>query len=316
MPTIDILLATYNGAKYLPALFASLTAQSFTDWRIIVRDDGSSDETCTIVSAWAACNPGRTRIVESDRSGLGAMANFNELLQLSDAPYFALCDQDDIWLPHKLETLLASARAVETRFGPATPVLVHSDLTVVDDELRPLSQSLWGYRRLIRPQRGRVCRGIALQNCVTGCASIGNAALREMALPIPREAMMHDWWLALVASVLGEIAEVEEATVLYRQHGGNAVGAQSWRTSAALMRFAESPVAAMRRTHRVLAGTQQQATALLDRHGQRMDQATVEFFREYATLSSSPFFRRKLFPARYNLWFNGFLRNLYFVLSI
>ena len=162
--------------------------------------------------------------------GWEACRTFGELLEDSDADYMALCDQDDVWLPGRIAKPLERVRAVEREQGAATPILAHTDLAVVDENLDTIAPSFWAYRHL-DPYRGSELNRLLVQNVVTGCTTIINRALARLACPIPESIPMHDWWLALVASAFGRIETVPEATVLYRQHGNNSVGAicHDWR---------------------------------------------------------------------------------------
>jgi len=143
-PGIDVLLATYNGARYLRPQIESILGQQEVSFRILVRDDGSVDETPAVIEHYTRMRPDRIiRVSGSDH--LGAVGNFACLLREAKAPYAALSDQDDVWAPHKLRTLLGVMRGLESRHGADTPLLVHSDLTVVDDMLRERHSSFWRY---------------------------------------------------------------------------------------------------------------------------------------------------------------------------
>jgi glycosyltransferase involved in cell wall biosynthesis len=132
---VAILLATYNGEKYLDEQLRSLLAQTYRDFVIIVRDDCSGDRTPEILAKWAAAHPGQIRVVSDDHGNLRSAANFSRLMQLCDEPYFAFSDQDDVWLPRKIELMVSEVRLLERKFGTKTPILVHSDLRAVDEDL-------------------------------------------------------------------------------------------------------------------------------------------------------------------------------------
>jgi glycosyltransferase involved in cell wall biosynthesis len=222
-PLVDILLGTYNGAQYLPEQLHSLELQTHANWRVIARDDGSSDATLALLLKFAEKHSGKVQIIPSGGVRLGPRGNFSELLRHSTASYTAFCDQDDVWLPEKLETLL---QIVRTDRGGLLPILAHSDLTVVGHDARVMAKSFWSYQN-INPAR-RTLAAHLVENTVTGCACIINAALREIASPIPKDAIMHDWWLALVASSAGQIVFTDVPLVRYRQHGNNDTGAKKW----------------------------------------------------------------------------------------
>jgi len=220
---IDVVLPTYNGAAYLRQQVASIDQQTLRPQRLLIRDDGSTDGTQELLvslqqdyGTWLELLPAN--------GNLGCTANVNRLLEGTSAPYVALADQDDIWLPHKLDASLALLQQLERRRGVETPLLVHSDLELVDREGVSLGKT---YLQLQRLDPGRTApQHLSLTNVVTGCTVLMNRALLQTALPIPPQALMHDWWLALVAACLGEIALLGEPTVFYRQHGGNVLGAK------------------------------------------------------------------------------------------
>ncbi len=300
--TIDILLATFNGARFLPELLRSIEAQTHADWRLIVRDDGSTDRSPAIIEQFAQRHGDKVRLLRDGRRQLGACGNFGALLEASDAPYFMFCDQDDVWLPEKIAALRHSLRQLEERRGSQTPLLVHSDLILVDAALRVLSQSYWRYARLLDPAARRSPARLMLRNYVTGCASIGNAALRRAALPVPHEAPMHDWWVALVAAVLGEIAEHEAPTILYRQHQSNVLGAHSRHPLALMRQFLRAPLAVAKRVRNDIEKAQLQAAACERAYRQSMPPEVSRTVAEFSQLRNRNFWRRKSFLPRYDLW--------------
>jgi glycosyltransferase involved in cell wall biosynthesis len=230
---ITVLLATYNGSQWLVEFLDSLAAQTVSQWRLLIRDDGSSDATLNILRA-AAGRDSRLMIVTDAAGRLGASGSFGRLMQhaLANNPaagaphYFAFADQDDVWLPGKLERQLAAIQELEAQRGPHMPLLVHSDLTVVDHELRTIHRSHTVLARLARRSpSSQALRTLLAHNFVTGCATLFNRSLLEAATPLPPEAALHDWWLACCAAALGDIRYLDEPLVLYRQHGANQVGA-------------------------------------------------------------------------------------------
>ena len=233
-PTIDIVMATYNGARFLCEQLDSVLAQARPGVRLLVRDDGSTDATREILAAYAGNRPEGV-LVENGSRRLGACGSFSALLERSDADFVVLCDQDDVWLPGRLDAMLRRLVELEDRHGRGAPLLVHSDLTVVDAGLRELCPSFWRYQGL-DPFRGGVLNRLLVQNVVTGCAAILNRALVRRATPIPKAAVMHDWWLATAAAALGRLEALAQPTALYRQHGENRVGAQRWEIGRASCR--------------------------------------------------------------------------------
>jgi glycosyltransferase involved in cell wall biosynthesis len=284
----------------------SILAQRGARLRLLVRDDGSADDTPTLLQQYARAYPGVFELL-SDGQHLGACASFGRLLLAARAPYVMFSDQDDVWLPGKVELLLRGMRQAEAAHGPNYPLLVHSDLTVVDRSGRLLGRSFWKYQK-IDPIHGSSLNRLLIQNVATGCAMMINRALAQLASPIPQEAIVHDWWLALVAAALGRIVCIAEPTVLYRQHGGNQIGAIAWDTAhlvrKAATAFDRRPVTENMR--RAAA----QAQALLQRYGRQLSAQQRKTVAAFAALPTSGFLQRRWHIARYGFLRTGWIRNL------
>ena len=229
---VEVLMATYNGEKYLSEQLESILHQTHQNLSILIRDDGSTDTTLKIIDQYKNQYPDKIILLpNTDDKASGPIQNFSKLLSRSTAPYVLLSDQDDVWLPEKISVLLGAIRDLEQEFSPNLPILVHSDLLVVDERLETINQSLWNYIG-VNPNRDSFAN-LLVQNIVTGCAAVINRSLVDLCGPIPQKAMMHDWWLALIASSMGKIRKIDIPTILYRQHGANTLGAKqfSWTLS-------------------------------------------------------------------------------------
>jgi rhamnosyltransferase len=226
MTGVLIVLSSYNGARYIGEQIESIRRQTFRDWMLFVRDDGSSDSTPQIVRGLARIDS-RIKLLPDGRGNLGPLASFGALLEHAlacQAAYVALSDQDDVWRADKLERQLDVLRTHETSMGSEHPTLVHSDLAVVDRDLRPIHASYLRYQRLEHVAADPL-RRLILQNFVTGCTVLLNRALLRVAVPVP-PVVMHDWWLAQCAAALGSVLFLPESTVLYRQHEANTLGSR------------------------------------------------------------------------------------------
>lgn len=225
-PSIEILMATYNGEAYLRAQLDSILKQAEKRWRLTVSDDGSTDSTPSIIDEYVRRYPDRIRRVWAKERFGNARDHFFWLIRQSDAGYLAFCDQDDVWLASKLERTMDAMLAAEKRLGTRTPVLVFSDQTVTDEQLRPLAPSLMRYQNQYFKRFD--FRSILMQNVVTGGAMMINRALAELAgrCEDTSQVIMHDWWLAAVAARFGEMIYIDEPLGAYRQHGNNSVGAK------------------------------------------------------------------------------------------
>jgi glycosyltransferase involved in cell wall biosynthesis len=260
--SISVALCTYNGGAFLREQLESIGSQTFAPAELVICDDQSSDNTQAIVSAFATEASFPVRYFVNDER-LGVIRNFETAIRRCSEPYIALSDQDDVWLPDKLSLEMSLLRKTEQEVDPGMPVLVHSDLSIVDERLAPLHASLRRYQKLSH-SGNKPLSTLLVQNYVTGCTILMNRALVDVALPLSRKALMHDWWLALCAGLYGEIRTLPASTVLYRQHGGNEVGALSfWRIvtgkiAGYLMRYR----AEHRRSASDFHGKIQQAVAL------------------------------------------------------
>lgn len=263
---VIIALSSFNGARFIEEQVESVRRQTFTHWTLLVRDDGSSDATPRILEALARKDC-RIRLVRDDRGNLGPVASFGVLLECAremGARYLGLADQDDVWHRGRLARELDVLRQREAEVGSATPLLVHSDLAVVAQDLRVIHPSYLAFQRL-RHVAEWPLGALLVQNFVTGCTVVLNRALLETALPFP-PVIMHDWWLALCAAAVGEILFVPEATVLYRQHDDNTIGSRGWRD--ACRETVRRPAAWWRRSGARFAVAVDQARELARRLGE------------------------------------------------
>lgn len=304
--TIDIALATYQGAPFLKEQLASLAAQSYPSWRLFVRDDGSSDETPALLEQFALAWPGRVVLLPGGER-LGVVANFSAVLEATSSPYVFLCDQDDVWKPDKLEKMVAHMVALEQCYGAATPLLLHSDMELVDAQGEPLHPSFWQLARLA-PQRNVTLASLLSQNVVTGCATLCNRALLELALPIPAGVVMHDWWLALVAVAFGQLIAYSEKTTCYRQHSSNVIGARPLGWLAHLKRM-------IVRIGHIDGAKRRQATLLLERYEGRWSSQESSLIRAYLALPDKGYLARLWAIYHYRFVRTGWWRQMAFGLG-
>lgn len=228
---VSVLLATCRGQRYLPALTESLLGQEYADFRVLWQDDGGD----------APPLPEDGRFVPGAHQGkhFGAAGNFFDLMAQDDAPYTALCDQDDLWHADRLSRCMAAMQAAEAEYGADTPLLVHSDCRLVGADGTLLHGSF--FRHQGWDGRAVALNRLIVQNNVTGCTVLMNAALRRLVVAhLPDAPVLHDWWLALTAAAFGHVVFLPEALVDYRQHGDNAIGA----SRSGLARRAESALKA------------------------------------------------------------------------
>lgn len=212
-------MSTYNGEKYLAEQIDSIINQSHKDWTLFIRDDGSTDNTNLIINDYIKEVPNIKRVAYGG-SNLGPAKSFMKMLQIVEADYYMFADQDDFWLSDKIERSLQKMK--ENEANENVPVLVHTDLLVVDQDLNLLNLSFWGKNLTSEV----VYKYMPITNFVTGCTMFFNKAARNCSINfVDDKVIMHDHWIALcVWAHQGIIFSISEPTIKYRQHGRNVLG--------------------------------------------------------------------------------------------
>lgn len=219
---IAVLLSTYNGENYLRIQLDSILSQTNKAIRVYIRDDGSTDSTLAIIEEYAKRYPSRITFLQDSSRNLGPAKSFMKLLVEVKADYYFFCDQDDKWKEDKVERTLSFLQKIEDE-NPGKPVLVHTDAEIVDQNLKPLYHSLWKRMR-VHPKRLDNKWMTAVCYTITGCTMAINNAAKQVSIPMPSNAHMHDHWIAYKVSLMGKVRPLNYASMLYRQHQSNAVG--------------------------------------------------------------------------------------------
>lgn len=308
-----VLLAAYNGERYLPAQIQSILDQSWSDWKLFIRDDGSCDGTRDVALGFAERFPDKIFVFPQDQKRLGADGNFSYLLENVEADYYMFCDQDDVWLPDKIEKTIQCMRNLEVEHGENTPLLAHTDLRVVDENLNELDSSVWHFGHH-DPECSRKLNRLLVQNMVFGCTTMINSELKKIAAPIPEGVVQYDYWLALVVVCLGAVGYVSEPTSLYRQHGKNSVGAANWGFNyifrKCLSFFDEKALLGALEAYR------RQAAILLDRYHDRLNFEQQEMIRAYVNIERQGFIEKRITLLKYGFFKTGLVRNIGLFLRI
>jgi len=305
---ISILLSTYNGEAYLPDFLESLKNQTYKNWHLFVRDDGSRDNTIEIIKSFKKAYPSKISIIEDNLGNLGACKSFlNLLMSLSEGQYFMFADQDDVWLPEKIEITLNKMKETEEKYNKPVPVLVHTDLVVVDKNLTPICNFFWKYQN--QDPRKRSLNYLLVQNNITGCTVMINRTLKELVTEVPEKALMHDWWLALVASVFGVIEYVDKPTILYRQHEKQNTGAKKYSLSHFFNRFIKNKDYALNS----VLGTLRQAEEFLRIYKNLLPEKKKRTVLSYIELFKTGKFKQLQIAMKYKFFKQGFIRNLGFI---
>ena len=277
-PKIAILLSTYNGTKYLEEQLDSILNQTYSNYVIVARDDGSYDDTIQLLNKYAKKFTDKFHLLEQDLLNLGASDSFSYLIEYVlenkqslglESAYMMFCDQDDIWSLEKIhkqidEMLKVEKQQTETK---PIPVLIHSNLRVVSEEKSLIAESFVHYQGL-EIERNRFTN-LVISNLVTGCTAFINEALARKAVPVSKEAIMHDWWLSLVASAFGKLVFIDAPLVSYRQHDTNAIGAKEFVKSTPVDRsFWQKTLGCKSDAH--LSEVARQAADFRNRFGQEL----------------------------------------------
>lgn len=291
---VNILMATYNGEKFLAQQIKSIQKQTFKEWNLLIRDDGSSDKTCDIIRNFTAKDSRIRFINENEHHNLGVIKSFFMLVNYEVADFYFFSDQDDVWLPEKLSVSLEAAK----HKASDVPLLVYTDLKVVNQELNILQDSM------IRAQSHHANTTLLpelTENTVTGGTMMINHALAEKWFT-PNDILMHDWFLALLAASLGEIIYLDLPTQLYRQHDNNVLGARTMDKRFKILR--EGPKSIFTRYWKLIHDSQKQASLIVDKYGDIMTANDLELIKCFIKIDKQPFMTRLRW-----LWKYGYSKN-------
>lgn len=222
---LDILMATYNGEKYIRQQIESIINQTVTDWNLYIHDDGSKDRTVAVIKTF---DDRRIHFIDDTIYFGNSSLNFLHLINYVESNYFCFSDQDDFWFPDKIEKTLALLKKIEN--GDQTlPACVGTDLKVADANLNILNESFYDYAKLLK---NADFNSLLLENDFTGCTMCMNKAVIPYLKAIKKDdsfkIVQHDWLVALICAADGKIAQLNEQTMFYRQHQNNVVGANGF----------------------------------------------------------------------------------------
>lgn len=264
---VNILMSTYNGQRFLAQQLDSVLNQTYKDWTLLIRDDGSSDRTPEIIADYASRDP-RIHFINPDkRENLGVVKNFYTLLKYQEADFYFFCDQDDVWLPEKLEFQMEELLSE----SPSIPKMVYMDLKVVDVNLNVINDSM------IKSQSHHANTKLIqelTENTVTGGVSGINHALAKLWRTTDN-VIMHDWYLAILATAFGKLVYIDKFGELYRQHDNNVLGA---RTLSKRLKKWLQPQLLFEKYWDLIKASQKQASNLLELPISDIDRNCIEAF--------------------------------------
>lgn len=304
---IDVLLATYNGESYLREQLDSIIHQSFEDWHLIIRDDGSDDKTCEIISEYVCKYPERITFYQNDYPTGSAKANFIKMLYDTQAEYIMFSDQDDIWLRDKILYSLLEIQRVEEIKGKMHPALVATDLCVVDKDKNKIASSFLHYMNL---PSNIILNRLLIQNNITGCTIMINKKLSELLKEVHNTGriLMHDHFAALIGCVLGSAVLLPKQTIMYRQHEKNSVGASNARSFSYMCKRLKRGKKKFKSDMEI---SMEQASYFLELYGSQItDKKIYHLIWEYSVLKNRRKISRIHFYIKYRILKYGFGRCL------
>lgn len=277
---VTILMSTYNGERFLAEQIESIRQQTYTDWQLLIRDDGSKDRTREIIQDFCQ-KDNRIRFVNPDSvENVGVIKSFFHLLKYQTSDFYLFSDQDDVWLPEKIELQLKEAG----KYDNTLPLLVYMDLKVVDQELNVVHESM------IQTQSDHANTELLqelTENTVTGGVSMINQALADLWTGQEEyDLLMHDWYLALLATAFGKLVYIDKQGELYRQHSNNVLGA---RTIRKRMQNWIRPHILFTKYWNLIQASQKQAKNLL---GLPLSPADKEIVENFVTIMEVPLTER------------------------
>ena len=301
---IAILLATYNGEKYISEQIESILKQSYDNWNLYIHDDGSNDGTLEIIKKYQEKYPRKIYVLESQKVG-SAKNNFFYLMRNVKAPYYMFCDQDDVWVSNKIELTIERMKKNE-KSKINIPILIFSDLKVVDENLKIISPKMSKYQNLNMYYKD--IYHLMLQNIVTGCTCMINDKCKELALKCKKveNIIMHDWWCGIIAVYFGKIDYIDIPLILYRQHTNNSVGAKNVRD----VKYILYKVRDYTNVRKSIQSTQKQIACFEETFDTR-----DKILMEYSALSEQKKRKRIFFFIKNNIWKKGLIRNIGLVVN-
>ncbi len=309
MGRINIIMTSFNGAEYIQEQIESILASRYTDWVLDVFDDGSSDATLKILQNYTDRYPEKISFYKN-KTKLGCSANYltglknryNESALAESSQYFMFCDQDDVWMPDKLELTLDLIKRVEHRYGNSSPALVFTDAVVADEKLGLIHPSFMKQSRL-NPKETDLSHLLMENKCI-GCTVMMNRALVAKLTKLPKSIKQHDWWMALLAAGFGHIAFLNRGTLYYRQHGNNEVGAKGF------LSYCINRVTSLKKQRTSLLILQKQAEEFYSLYGDQLSADKQQIVSAFFRLNKSGWLNRRQCVIKYKFYKSGFIRNL------
>ena len=301
MAEIDIVMSVNNEEFYISEMINSLKKQTFSDWKLIIRDNNSNDKTSDIIKKFAEIDD-RIILLKNNCLLLPLYLSFDNALKYSTAEYVMFADGDDVWLPNKIEVSYKKIKEIEKNSTNSIPLLCFTDLKVVDEKLNLIHPSMNIY------QRGREnsfdLNNTLMTSIACGNTYIFNRKLLDLSLPILDGAIMHDVWFFNIALLFGRVDQLRESTILYRQHGGNFSGSTSKKKNIFknLKNFKKIGNKIQNRINF--------SSLLLDKFKNKLSTEQKEILEDLANIKEHNFFKRRKILFKNNFTYKNLFKNL------
>lgn len=214
---IDILMATYNGEKYLVEQLDSIINQTYHNWNLLIRDDNSTDKTLEIIQNYHKKDK-RIKILKDNKGNLGIVRNFEELLKSSESEFIMFSDQDDIWVENKLDMYLKMIEKIKNK-----GFMIHSDAILFDKNKSNILKDTFISKKAIN----RGLENVFFNYFVQGATILISKEIKNFILPFPKEVYLHDRYIHLISELFFERVFINQALIYYRQHDNNQIGAKN-----------------------------------------------------------------------------------------
>ncbi|MDF2589721.1 MAG: hypothetical protein K0S41_3562 [Anaerocolumna sp.] len=319
MDRVNIILATYNGEKYISEQIDSIIKNSFKNWKLWVFDDGSTDRTSSIINSYAIQYPDQIYFRQNEKN-IGVTLNFLEgVLHVNRCKfngnekaasnqndeiidYFMFSDQDDVWMKDKIELTLNHMKKMEQKFNKNSILAVFTDALVVDENLNKLHSSFYQVNKLDTKKVDLA--HIMMENKLIGCTVMFNQPLLDKMKSLPKNARYHDWWVAMVASAFGHISFMPKATLFYRQHSNNVVGNQTFNS------YVKRRITTLNKQKEVITKVIKQADDFYNIY--RVELSTDKKMQVYtlSQLNKYNWLKRRFIILKYGFLKTGLIRNI------
>lgn len=310
---VHIIMAAYNGEAYIREQIMSIRESTHKDWVLWIFDDGSSDNTAETVKSQVEEDTERIHYIVNT-SNKGVTLNFLEGVRFAAGykeesfegteavnQYFMFCDQDDVWMPDKIEKSLKAMKRFEKKYSCKLPLVIFTDAIIADEHLGAISSSFHKSNHLNTSKLG--FGNILMENKLIGCTMMFNTALVKKLTVLPVHARYHDWWIGILGAAFGHIVYLPHPTIYYRQHGGNVVGNQEFTG------YVKKRMATLKEQKKVIVSNVAQAQEFYEIYKESLSDDKKMKVYAMAELLKRNWAVRRLLCFRYGFLKSGFVRN-------